>query len=54
MIGADEIVRFTTRQVEADRVAKSINKGVDLGAQPTAGAANGLIFVGFCWAPALC
>jgi hypothetical protein len=54
VIGADKIVRLAARQVEADRVTKSIDKRVDLGAQPTAGAADGLVFVVFFWAPALC
>ena len=54
MIGTDEIVRFAAAQVEADWVAKSIDKRVDLGAQPTAGAANSLVFTSFFWAPALC
>jgi hypothetical protein len=41
-------------QVEADRIAEGIHKGVDLGAQSTARAADRLVFVGFFWAPALC
>jgi hypothetical protein len=54
VISADEVVRLAAGQVKANRVAKGINKRVDLGAQPTAGTADGLVFTGFFWAPALC
>ena len=54
MVGADEIACFAPRQMEGDRVAKSIDERMDLGAQPAAGAANGLILPGFFLAPALC
>jgi hypothetical protein len=54
VVGADEVVRLPAGQVEADRVAESIDKRMDLGAQAAAGAADGLVFAGFFWAPALC
>ena len=54
MIGADKVVCLAAGQVEADWVSKSINKRMDLGAQPAAGAADGLVLAVFFWAPALC
>ena len=54
MIGADKVVCLAAGQVEADRIANRIDKGMDLGAQPAAGAADGLVFASFFWAPALC
>ena len=54
MVGADQVVCLAAGQVEADRIAEGIYEGVDLGAQPTARAADRLVFVGFFLAPALC
>jgi hypothetical protein len=54
VIGADEIMRFATRQVEADRVTQRVDEGVDLGAQAAARAADRLVFANFFCAPALC
>jgi hypothetical protein len=54
VIGTDKIVRLATGQVKANWIPKCIDKCVDLGAQPAAGAANGLVFTLFFWAPALC
>ena len=54
MIGADEIMRLAAGQEEADRVAERIDERMDLGAQPAARAADGLVFASFFWAPALC
>jgi hypothetical protein len=39
---------------EVDRVAEGVDQGVDLGAQSTPRAADGLVFADFFWAPALC
>jgi hypothetical protein len=54
VVGADQIMRFTAGQVEADRVAKRIDQGVDFGAQAAARTPDRLVFVDFFWAPALC
>jgi len=39
---------------QRNRIAKGIDDGMDLGCQPAAGPANGLILPFFFWAPALC
>jgi hypothetical protein len=54
VVGADQIMRLPAGQVEADRVAKRIDQGVDLGAQATARTPDSLVFIDFFWAPALC
>lgn len=54
MVGPHEVVRLAAGEVEANGVAKRVGQGVDLGAQSTAGSADGLVFAGFFWAPALC
>ncbi len=54
MVGADEIMCLTARQMKANRVAEGIDEGVDLRAQAAARAADGLVFANFFWAPALC
>jgi hypothetical protein len=54
VIGSDEIMRLTAGQEETDWVAQGIDQGVDLGAQPTARAADCLVLAGFFCAPALC
>ena len=48
--GSDQIVCLAAGQKEVDRVAQSVDHGVDLGAQSAARAPDGLIL----WAPALC
>jgi len=54
VVGADQIMRLSTGQEEADRVAERIGKGVDFGAQSTARSPDRLVLAGFFWAPALC
>ena len=54
VIGAEQIMRLTAGQEEADWIAQGIDQGVDLGAQSTARAADRLVRAGFFWAPALC
>ena len=54
MVGADEVVRLTAGQHEADGVAKRIDQGVYLGAQSASGSSDGLVFAKFFLAPALC
>ncbi len=54
MVGAHEIVGLTAGVMEADRVTNGIDQSMDLGAQPAAGAADGLVFAVFFLAPALC
>ena len=54
MIGTDQIMRLTAGQEEADRIAKSVDQGMDLGAQSAARAADRLVLAGFFCAPALC
>src|SRR5262245_23112757 len=49
-----QVVFLATGQEEADRIAERIDQGMDLGAQPTARAADRLVFTGFFSAPALC
>jgi hypothetical protein len=36
MVGADQVVCLAAGQEEADRVARRVDQGVDLGAQSTA------------------
>ena len=47
-------MRLTARKDKADRVAKGVDQGVDLGAQSSSRATDGLVLAGFFWAPALC
>jgi hypothetical protein len=54
MVGANEIMGLSAGQKEVDRIAESIDQGMDLGAQSTARAANRLVLAGFFCAPALC
>ena len=54
VVGADEIVCLAAGQMEADRIAKGINQGVDLGAQSATRAADGLVLADFFFAPAPC
>jgi len=54
VIGSIEVVCLTAGEDKADRIAKCVDQGVDLGAQSSAGATDGLVFARFFWAPALC
>jgi hypothetical protein len=53
-IGASQVVLLTAGQVKADRIAKRIRQGMDLGGQPALATADGLIIAGFLGAPAAC
>ena len=53
-IGSDQIVLLTTGEMKADRIAKRIHQGVDLGRQPTLAAADRLVRPSFLGAPAAC
>lgn len=53
-VGALQVVGLARRQEEADRIAQSIDQGMDLGAQPAFASADRLIFAVFFLAPALC
>ena len=48
------IRRLPGRQRKNRRISNRIDDGVDLGRQPTAGSADGLVLAIFFWAPALC
>ncbi len=52
-LGLAEVRSLARRQQQLDRVAQSIDEGVDLGGQSAAGSADGLLAV-FFRAPALC
>ena len=54
VVGADEIMCLASGQMEADRIAKGINQGVDLGAQSATRASDGLVLADFFFAPAPC
>lgn len=54
VIGPIQIVLLAAGQKEADRIAKRIHQGVDLGAQASSGPPDRLVLAGFFWAPALC
>ena len=54
MVGAGQIMRFATGQMETNGVAQGIDQRMDFGAQSTARAADRLILAGFFCAPALC
>jgi hypothetical protein len=47
VVGADQIMRLAAGQVKADRIAKGIDQGVDLSAQPAARAPDSLVFADF-------
>jgi len=55
-----DVVAFAAGQNEADRVAQSVGRGMDLGAQPALGASQRVSFkpifgsIAFFGAPALC
>ena len=53
-IRAFQIAGLTARKMEADRVAESIDEGVNLGAQASFAAPDGLREAPFLRAPALC
>lgn len=53
-LGLAKVGRLSGREREGDRIAQSIDDRVDLGGQPAAGAADGLVFAAFFRAPALC
>ena len=54
MVGAEQVVRLTAREDEADRIAQGVDQSVDFGAQSASRATDGLIFAWFFLAPALC
>ena len=49
-----DVVRLPRRQRQRHGVAERIDDGVNLGRQPAAGTADGLVLAIFFWAPALC
>ena len=53
-VGSVQVAGLSWREMESGRVAKSIDGGVDLGAQPAFAASDGLIAAPFLRAPALC
>ena len=53
-IRAVEIAGLSGREREAGRIAQSIDRGIDLGAQSAFAAADGFVLAGFFWAPAEC
>jgi hypothetical protein len=54
VIGASKVVGLAACQMEADRVAKCVHYGVNLGAQAAAGTPYRLVLRHVFWAPALC
>ena len=54
VVGPNQVVCLATGQKEADRVAKRVDQGVDLGAQSAARSPDRLVLTSFFWAPALC
>ena len=54
MVGASQIVCLAAGQEEAQRITQGIDQGMNLGAQPSPGAADGLVLADFFLAPALC
>jgi len=54
VVGTDQVVRLAAGQEESQWISQGIDSGMDLGAQPTARAADRLVLGGFFWAPALC
>ena len=53
-LGLRNIGGLTRRERECDRVAERVDDGVNLGRQPAARSADGLVVAVFFWAPALC
>ena len=53
-VGSEQIMGLARREVEADRIAQSINQSMDFGAQTAAGSSDRLVFANFFFAPALC
>jgi hypothetical protein len=53
-VGAVEIAGLSGREREAGRIAQSIDRRIDLGAQSAFAAADGFVFAGFFLAPAEC
>ena len=49
-----DVGRLTRCEQQCHGVFECIDDGVDLGRQPAARSADGLIFAVFFWAPALC
>jgi hypothetical protein len=45
---------FPAGQMKTNRIAESINQGMDFGAQSAARPPDRLVYAGFFWAPALC
>ena len=53
-IGSSQVMRLTTGEMKADRIAKRIHQRVDLGGQPALAAPDRLVGPGFLGAPAAC
>lgn len=53
-VGALQIMGLSRRQQKPQRIAKGIDKCVNLGAQPAFAAPDRFVFARFFWAPALC
>jgi ABC-type phosphate transport system substrate-binding protein len=53
-LGLAEVRGLAWGQGEGDRIAQSIDKGVDFGGQSTPGTSDGLVAAVFFRAPALC
>lgn len=53
-VAAAKVMRLARRQVKADRIAQRVDQGMDLGAQPASGGADGFLGAIFFAAPALC
>ena len=53
-VGAIEIAGLSGGESEAGRIAQSVDRGVDLGAQSAFAAADRFVFAVFFWAPAEC
>jgi hypothetical protein len=47
VVGADQIMHLAAGQMEADRIAKGIDQGVDFGAQSAARTPDSLVFADF-------
>lgn len=53
-IGSIQIASLTASEMKANRVAQSVDRGMNLGAQPTFATSDGLVGAPFFSAPALC
>jgi hypothetical protein len=53
-IGSSQVMLLTTGEMKANRIAKRIHQGVDLGGQPALAAPDGLVRPSFLGAPAAC